>query len=404
MLSFGRIRRALLSLSLAGFAIGTGEFVMLGLLPQVAASLKVSIPQAGELISAYALGVVLGAPLLVAATMRYRRKVVLLTLLSVFAAGNLASAVAPTFDLELLARFATGLPHGAFFGVGAVVAGSLVEPARRTTAMAMMFAGLTVANIIGVPATTLLGQHTSWRLVYGIVAALALLAVVLMAIVVPDSSAESASLRSELVAFKKPQVWLALSIAMLGGGGLFASFSYITPMMTKVAGYSATDVTLLLAIFGAGMTVGNLLGARLADRSLMATLLASMAVEMVVALVFVYGAHNKLASAVLIFLFPAAALAGLPSLQSRIVSLAGGAPNLASAAIQGAFNVANSLGAYLGGVVIAAGYGYTAPNVVAAGLVAAGLCLAVASLRLDRRTDMTADLGAVRDVVPALDL
>jgi DHA1 family inner membrane transport protein len=385
MPALGHVRRALLALALAGFAIGTGEFVMLGLLPQVAGDLSVSIPNAGWLISAYALGVVVGAPLLTAATVGHRRKLVLVSLMSVFALGNLASALAPTFELALICRFITGLPHGAFFGVGAVVAGQMVAPARRTAAMSVMFSGLTIANIVGVPLTTLLGQQTSWRLIYLIVGAIAVVAAILIAVLVPDSPGQRGTLGIELAAFAKPQVWLTLSIAMLGGGGLFATFSYITPMMTKVAGYSSSAVTLLLALFGLGMTFGNLVGARLADRALLPTLLGSLVLEMMVAATFVFGAHNQVSSAVLIFLFPAAALAGLPALQSRIISLAGGAPNLAAASIQAAFNVANSIGAYLGGVVIAAGYGYTAPNVVAAGLIGVGLVIAVVSARLDRR-------------------
>lgn len=385
MFALGPVRRALLALAVAGFAIGTGEFVMLGLLPQVAADLSVSIPRAGELIAAYALGVVVGAPLLTAATVRHRRKRVLVTLLSVFALGNLASAVAPDFDVALLARFVTGLPHGAFFGVGAVLAGRMVTPDRRTAAMSVMFSGLTVANIVGVPATTLLGQHTSWRLVYATVALIAVLGVGLIARFAPDSPGEPGGLRGELATFKQKQVWLTLSVAMLGGGGMFATFSYITPMMTQVAGFTASGVTLLLVLFGLGMTAGNLVGARLADRALLPTLLGALVLELVVAVAFVFGAHNQPASAVLVFLFPAAALATLPALQSRVIALAGGAPNLAAAAIQAAFNVANSLGAYFGGVVIAAGFGYTSPNVVAAVLVTLGLLLAVTSMRLDRR-------------------
>jgi MFS transporter, DHA1 family, inner membrane transport protein len=385
MFALGPVRRALLALALAGFAIGTGEFVMLGLLPQAAADLSVSIPNAGWLISAYALGVVVGAPLLTAATVGHRRRLVLVVLMSVFAIGNLGSAAAPNFELALVARFLTGLPHGAFFGVGAVVAGNMVPPAKRTAAMSVMFAGLTTANIVGVPATTLLGQHTSWRLIYLIVAVIAVCAAVMMYLFVPDSPGQRGTLGVELAVFGKPQVWLTLSVATLGGGGLFATFSYITPMMTKVAGYSPTAVTLLLALFGSGMTFGNLLGARLADRALMPTLIGSLVLEAIVALSFVFGAHNKISAAVLIFLFPATALAGLPALQSRIIALAGGAPNLAAASIQAAFNVANSIGAYLGGLVIAAGFGYTAPNLVAAGLISLGLIAAISSVLLDRR-------------------
>lgn len=386
MFSFGHVRRALLALAVGGFAIGTGEFVMLGLLPQVAGDLAVSIPQAGQLVAAYAIGVVIGAPLLTAATVRARRKRVLLVLMVVFALGNVASALAPTFELALVARFLTGLPHGAFFGAASVVAGGMVPAARKTTAMSVVFAGLTIANIIGVPATTLIGQQTSWRLVYALVGVIALVCAVLVAVFVPDSEAHESALRSELKAFTKPQVWLTLSVAVFGGGGLFATFSYIAPMMTDVAGYAEGSVTYLLVLFGLGMTVGNLVGAKLADKALMRTLIVSLMLEALVALVFVFGAQDKIASAVLIFLFPATSLAALPALQSRIIALAGGAPNLAAASIQAAFNIANSIGAYLGGVSIAAGFGYASVNWVATVLILVGVGFAVASVGLDRHT------------------
>ena len=385
----GDARRALLALAVGGFAIGTGEFVMLGLLPQVASDLSVSIPRAGELISVYALGVVVGAPLLTAISVRYRRKTVLLVLMSWFAAGNLLSAIAPTFGLVMLARFASGLPHGAFFGAGAVVAGSLVDRARSNRAISVMFAGLTVANIIGVPLTTILGQHTGWRAVYAIVGLIGLLAVLAVALAVPGDAApvraDEVSLSRELRAFGKPEVWLVLGVAMLGGGGLFATFSYIAPMMTGIAHYADSSVTWLLVLFGLGMTVGNLAGARWSDRFPARTLVLSMVAEMVVALAFLIADHNRYTAALVIFLFPMTALAGLPTLQGRVIELAGGAPNLAAASIQAAFNVANSLGAYLGGLAISAGYGYGSPNAVAAALIGIGILLAIAAVRVEQR-------------------
>ena len=402
MFSFGHVRRALIALAVGGFAIGTGEFVMLGLLPQVATDLSVSIPRAGQLVSAYAAGVVVGAPLLTAVTVKYRRKAVLVALLVAFAFGNVLSAVAPNFEVALVARFLTGLPHGAFFGAAAVVAAGMVPASRKTTAMSVVFAGLTIANIVGVPATTLIGQQTSWRLVYGLVGAVALVGVVLVLLVVPDAPGQPGGLRHELTAFARPQVWLTLAIATLGGGGLFATFSYIAPLMTDVAGYAESSVTYLLVLFGLGMTVGNLVGARLADKALMRTLIGSLVLEGVVALTFVVGSHDEIASALLIFLFPATALAGLAPLQSRIVSLAGGAPNLAAASIQGAFNIANSAGAYLGGAAIAAGFGYESVNVVAAVFIALGIAFAAASVGLDRHHSAVArrDRDLVTQDVP----
>ena len=405
----GAVRRALLALAVGGFAIGTGEFVIMGLLPQVASDLSVSIPQAGQLISIYALGVVVGAPLLTAASVRYRRKTVLMVLMTWFAVGNLLSAVAPTFGLALAARFVSGLPHGAFFGAGAVVAGSLVERSRSNSAMAVMFAGLTVANIIGVPFTTILGQHAGWRLVYAIVGLIALLAVAAIAVAVPGDAAPvegaegQVSLGRELRAFAKPEVWLVLGVAMLGGGGLFATFSYITPMMTNVTHYADSSITWLLVLFGLGMTVGNLVGARLSDRFPARTLVVSLLAEIAVALAFLAFDHNRITAALAIFLFPLTALAGLPTLQGRIIALAGGAPNLAAASIQAAFNIANSLGAYLGGVVISAGYGYSSPNAVAAILVAIGLSLALVAVKVERRAARRAVEADVEvEVEPAL--
>lgn len=248
------VRRALLALALGGFAIGMSEFLMFGLLPQVASDLAVTIPQAGALISVYALGVVVGAPLLTGATVHLDRKKVLVGLMGWYAVTNLLTALAPNFTIALIARFATGLPHGAFFGVGSVVAGSLVHRSKSTSAMSVMFAGLTVANIVGVPVSTLLGQSTSWRLVYGIVGVVAGAAALAVASFVPrvDESVPNGSLRAELRTFRSSRVWLVLGIATLGGGGLFATFSYITPMMTKQAGFADSSMTWLLMLFGSG--------------------------------------------------------------------------------------------------------------------------------------------------------
>ena len=379
------VRRALLSLAVAGFGIGTGEFVIFGLLPNVAEDLGVSIPQAGELISAYALGVVVGAPLLTIATVRVPRKTLLISLMIAFAVGNFLSGLAPTFDLVLLARFATGLPHGAFFGAGAVVAGGLVRPHRRSAAMAVMFTGLTVANVVGVPLTTLLGQHLGWRPIFAMVGCVGLLAAVCIAIFVPTVRDETpGDVRSEFRTFRKPQVWLALAITVFGGGGLFATFSYIAPMMIHVTGYAEQTVTWLMVIFGLGMTVGNLVGARLADRWPIGSIYLALTCEITIALSFLLTSHNKVTAVLTIFLFPATSLAMLPALQNRLISLGEGAPNLAAAAVQAAFNVANSLGAWLGGVAIAAGLGYSSPNLVAAGLCAFGLVIALAAGSLDR--------------------
>jgi DHA1 family inner membrane transport protein len=384
-------RRALLALALGGFGIGTGEFVILGLLPNVAFSLHVSIPHAGYLISAYALGVVVGAPLLtpVSVLLPHRRFLIIAVL--TLAVGNFASALAPSFTALLVVRFLSALPHGAYFGVASVVAGRLVSDQRRSAAMSIVFAGLTVANVVGVPLTTLIGQQLGWRLVFWLVgivevgAALAIFRVVPREVADLQAHEEPAQLRHELGAFREKQIWLSLGIAMVGGGAMFCTFSYIAPMMTHLAHYSESDITPLLVLFGLGMTAGNLLGARLADRRLMPTIYVALSAEAVVAFVFYFAAHNKVTALFGIFLFPFCALAILPALQNRIVGLAGGAPNLAAASIHAAFNIANSVGAWVGGAVIAAGLGFSAPNLAATAIALLGLGIAVTSGTLERR-------------------
>ena len=360
----------------------------LGLLPNVASSLDVSIPRAGQLISAYALGVVVGAPLLTAAAVKLPRKGLLITLMVTLAAGNFGSAAVPGFTSLLIVRFLSGLPHGAYFGVASVAAAGLVDAGRRSSAMAVVFAGLTVANIVGVPATTLLGQHTSWRFVFAAIAVMELVAALGVLVFMPadhaDAAANRPQLRHELGAFRNSQVWLSLGIATIGGGAMFCTFSYIAPMMTHVAGFAESSITPLLVLFGVGMTAGNLVGARLADKNLMRTVYLALIAEIAVAAAFYFTAHNELASAVTIVAFPFTAMAMVPALQSRLVSLAGGAPNLAAASIHSAFNIANSIGAWLGGASIAAGYGYNSPNLVAAGLASLGLVVAIAAGRMDR--------------------
>jgi DHA1 family inner membrane transport protein len=386
-----------LALALGGFGIGTGEFVTLGLLPNIAGDLHVSIPRAGYLISAYALGVVVGAPLLTAAAVRLPRRRLLIVVALTMAAMNVVSALMPGFTSLLVVRFLAGLPHGAYFGVASVVAANLVPQQKRSSAMAVVFAGLTVANVIGVPAATLIGQHSSWRVAFAMVGAIEVVAAIAILAVVPvdraDREGSAPNLRHELSAFRQPQIWLSLSIAMIGGGALFATFSYIAPMMTHVAGFGQGAITPLLVLFGLGMTAGNLIGARTADRALMPTIYVALTCEIMLAAAFYLGDRSMWIAPLFIFLLPATALALLPALQSRIVSLAGGAPNVAAASIHAAFNIANSLGAWLGGIAIAAGWGYGSPNLVAAGMAMVGLAVAVVSGRLElahRRRDRVA--------------
>lgn len=377
---------ALLALAIGAFGIGTTEFVMMGVLPQAAAGFGVSIPSAGYLITGYALGVVVGAPLLTAVAVRLPRKTMLLAMMALFTLGNLLFALSPNQEFGVLFRFIAGLPHGAFFGAGAVVASSLVEPGNRAKAVSMMFLGLTLANVVGVPLGTLLGQQVGWRATFGVVALIGLVALGAIAKLVPHQGRPAeASLRGELGAFRRPQVWFALAIVTVGMGGVFASLSYVTPMLTDIAGYAPHNVTLLLALAGVGMTIGNLLGGRLADRALMPSLYFALFALATVLAIFTLTAHSKVGAAITIFAVGVAGFMIGPMTQTRIMQKAGGTPSLVSAAVQSAFNIANSIGAYLGGLVIAGGLGLVAPNVVGAILSMLGLSIAAVSGALDRR-------------------
>ncbi|KOV50385.1 MFS transporter [Streptomyces sp. AS58] len=378
---------ALLALAVAAFGIGTTEFVMMGLLPEVADDLHVSIPAAGHLVSAYALGVVIGAPLLAAVTARMPRRTVLIGLMVLFVVGNALSALAPDHQWLLAARFLSGLPHGAFFGVGAVVAATMVAPERKARSVSLMFLGLTVANIVGVPAATLTGQHFGWRVTFLGVSVIGVAAVAALALLVPHDHGHAAAtgLRGELAALRSLPVWLALGTTVAGFGALFAAYSYITPMLTDSAGYADTSVTLLLALFGVGATAGNLLGGRLADRSMRGTLLGGMA-----SLVLVLGLYPVLMSAqwsaalAVVLLGTAAFVTGSPLLL-MVLERASAAPSLASSANQAAFNLANAGGAWVGGLALAAGFGTTSPATAGAGLALLGLAMAGTAYAVDRR-------------------
>ncbi|MFD8784517.1 MFS transporter [Kitasatospora sp. NPDC059599] len=377
---------ALLALAIGAFGIGTTEFVIMGLLPRIAGDFGVSIPSAGLLVTGYALGVVLGAPLMTALGTRINRKTMLMLLMGLFVAGNLLSAFAPTFPLMLAGRIVTSLAHGAFFGIGSVVAADLVAPGKKAGAIATMFTGLTVANIVGVPLGTFVGQAVGWRTTFGGVAVLGVLGLLGIARLVPAMPRpEGAHLRRELTAFRNPQVLLAMAMTVLGFGGVFAAITYVAPMMTDVAGYSEGAVTWLLVLFGVGMFLGNLLGGRYADRKLMPMLYTTLGGLAVVLALFTLTAHDKVLAAVTILLVGALGFATVPPLQKRVLDQAHGAPTLASAVNIGAFNLGNALAAWLGGTVIAAGLGYTAPNWVGAALAAAALVLAFWSAALERR-------------------
>ncbi|MBE9376470.1 MFS transporter [Saccharopolyspora sp. HNM0983] len=379
---------ALLALALGGFGIGTTEFVIMGLLPEVAGGLGVDIPSAGHLISSYALGVVIGAPLLTALTVRLRRQPVLVGLMVLFAAGNLASALAPGYGMVMIARFVSGMPHGTFFGIGAVVASSVVAPGYRARAVSMMFLGLTVANVVGVPAGTAIGQLVGWRWTFALVAGLGALAAVAAAVLIPRDAgvaATSSSLRREFSVLRRPQVLLSLGAIVLGFGGLFACYSYVAPMMTQLGGFSPAMITPLLVVVGLGMTVGSLLGGHFADRNPLLTILTCMSGVTVALVALAMFVPVPWLAIPLLFAVGMFSLALGPAVQTRLLDQAGDAPSLVSAGLQSGSNLANSIGAWLGGLVIAAGFGFAAPNLVGAALAAAGVLLVLASAAVERR-------------------
>ncbi|WP_326723573.1 MULTISPECIES: MFS transporter [unclassified Streptomyces] len=383
---------ALLALAVGAFGIGTTEFVMMGLLPDVADDLHISIPTAGHLVSAYALGVVIGAPLLAAATARMSRRKVLIGLMVLFVAGNALSAFAPDYHWLLAARFLSGLPHGAFFGVGAVVATNLVAPERKARSVSLMFLGLTVANVVGVPVATLMGQHMGWRSTFLGVSVIGLLAVVSLALLVPRDSTHgpAAGLRGELAALRSLPVWLALGTTVAGFGALFAAYSYITPMLTDAAGYADSSVTLLLALFGVGATAGNLLGGRLADRSMRGTLFGGLVSLAAVLALFPVLMATAWSAALAVVLLGTAAFVTSSPLLLMVMEKASSAPSLASSANQAAFNLANAGGAWIGGLALAAGLGVTSPAVVGAGLAVLGLGVAGVAYLVDKRSPVPA--------------
>ncbi|MFF4729278.1 MFS transporter [Streptomyces mirabilis] len=378
---------ALLALAVGAFGIGTTEFVMMGLLPDVADDLHISIPSAGHLVSAYALGVVIGAPLLAAATARMSRRKVLIALMGLFVAGNALSAFAPDYHWLLAARFVSGLPHGAFFGVGAVVATNLVAPERKARSVSLMFLGLTVANIAGVPVATFIGQHFGWRATFLGVSAIGLAAIASLAFLIPrdHTHGPTGGLRGELAALRSLPVWLALGTTVAGFGALFSAYSYITPMLTDSAGYADSSVTLLLALFGVGATVGNLVGGRLADHSLRGTLFGGLVSLVTVLALFPVLMSAQWSAVVAVTLLGAAAFITGSPLQLMVMEKASAAPSLASSANQAAFNLANAGGAWIGGIALAAGFGTTSPALAGALLAVLGLAVAATAYAVDRR-------------------
>lgn len=373
----------LIALALGGFGIGLTEFTIMGLLPEVAADFGVTEAAAGWLITGYALAVVVGALGLTAATTRLPRKQVLLGLLVLFVIGNAISAAAPTYEMMMAGRVVAALCHGAFFGIGSVVAASLVDPSRRAAAVAIMFTGLTTANVLGVPLGTFIGQQFGWRAIFWVITVIGVVALLGVLALVPADRGrgETTRLRDELGAFRDRQVWLSMTVTVLGFGGMFGAFTYIAYTLTEVGGFAAGTVPWLLVLFGAGLLIGNVVGARFADRALDPSLLVILGALVVVLVAFAVAAPSPVAAAVLLFLMGGVGFATVPGLQTRVMTYAAHAPSLASAGNIAAFNLGNALGAWLGGLAISAGLGYTSPVWTGAALTASALVVMAVAAR-----------------------
>jgi DHA1 family inner membrane transport protein len=370
----------LIALALGGFGIGLTEFVIMGLLPEVAADFQVDEATAGWLISGYALAVVVGALLLTAAVTRFERKPVLAVLLVLFIAGNLISAIAPDYGMMMAGRIIAALAHGAFFGIGAVVAADMVAPTKKAGAIAIMFTGLTAANVLGVPFGTMLGQAAGWRSTFWAITVIGVIALAGILALVPKTGhgdTGPGSLRTELRAFRSGQVWLSILVTILGYGGMFGAFTYIAFTLTEVSGFAASTVPWLLIVFGVGLFIGNTIGGKAADRNVDRTLIVVLAGLVVVLAAFALTAGNQMLTVASIVLMGGFGFATVPGLQMRVMKYASSAPTLASGANIGAFNVGNALGAWLGGVTITAGLGYTSPIWAGAGITLLGLAVMI---------------------------
>ena len=378
---------ALLALALSAFAIGTTEFVIMGLLPDVAGNLHVSIPSAGWLISGYALGVAIGAPVMAVLTARLPRKRTLLLLMLIFILGNLLCATASGYAFLMLARVVTALCHGAFFGIGAVVASRLVAPERQASAVALMFTGLTLANVLGVPLGTWFGQLYGWRATFWAVSGIGLLAFIALLVSLPvDKDEKPVSLMREVRALNSGKLWLSLLTTVWFSAAMFALFSYIAPILIQITGISADGVSWTLFLMGAGLTLGNTLGGRLADHKLSLSLLLSFSLLTVFSLLFRWSSGEILLAEVTLFLWSMAAFSLVPALQINVVRYGHDAPHLVSTLNISAFNLGNALGAWLGGVVIGHSAGLRGVPVAAALLALAGLLTTLMIFRGGSRT------------------
>ena len=378
------MRKPLLALAVSAFGIGTSEFIIMGLLPDLARSFHVSIPKTGILVSGYALSVTLGSPLVALALSRMDRKRALLILMGMFLIGNALCALAPTFLLLLLARILTALCHGAFFGIGSIVASHLVPRFERAQAIALMFSGLTLANVLGVPAGTALGQAFGWRFAFWAIVPVCLIAGIGLFRLVPHQPAEKIHLKHEFHAVVRPQVQLVLAMSTLSSVSLFCVFTYIAPILEQVTHLSPAAVTRVLVVFGVGITVGNLLGGRLADWKQMPVLIVGIMLLILIFLAMPLLETTVVPAVIMVFVWGCIHFAAGAPLQARIVDQAKGAPNLASTLNQGAFNLGNALGASLGGIMLTEGISYRYLSLGSAAVASVALLVALIALRVER--------------------
>ncbi|WP_347052771.1 MFS transporter [Flavobacterium olei] len=381
------MKKSLIALSLGGLTIGITEFVMMGLLPDIASDMKVTIPVAGYLISAYALGVVIGAPLLVIAGRNYAPKKMLLILALMLAVFNALSIIAPDYNILFASRFLSGLPHGAFFGVGAVVASRLADKGKEAQAISTMFAGLTIANLIGVPIGTYIGHHFVWRYTFILIALVGFFTLLAIYLWMPNlEKGESVNMKTQLQFFKKREAWLIIGITAIGFGGLFAWISYIAPLLINVSKFSPEDVSYILILAGLGMVVGNFTGGKLADRFSPAPTTLALLMVMSVDLILVYFfSFNQYVSLFLTFLTGAISFSVIAPIQMLMIRTAKGAEMIASASLQGSFNIGNALGAFLGGLPLAAGFSYSSPNLIGVLMSIIGMIITIVLIRLHKK-------------------
>nr|WP_235831542.1 MFS transporter [Gordonia zhaorongruii] len=375
-----------LALALGGFGIGTTEFVAMGLLPNIAGDIGVAEPTASHIISAYAMGVVVGAPVIAVLAARVSRRTLLIGLMIAFTVGNALSLIAPSYGTLMVARFVAGLPHGAYFGVAALVAAHLAGPGKRAQAVGQVMLGLSVANVVGVPVATWLGQSLGWRSALGLVVAIGAVTVLALWRVIPGLTGMTTSdPRTELRGLKSGQIWLTLFVGMIGFGGFFAFYTYLNTALTSLGGLSESVVPIALMMFGGGMVVGNIVGGRLADRYGDRAIAFGMAGAAITLILFATLVTTGWPAIVIAFLVGSTGSAAIPGLQTRLMDVAQDAQTMAAALNHSALNVANALGAWLGGVVIAAGYSYRAPSIVGAALATGGLLVLVVAVVTRKR-------------------